>query len=365
MPFRATVEMIGVDVDWDPDSQTVLAQSSDVAVRLPVGSLTAFRNDNPVTLDVPAVIEGGRTLVPLRFFSEAFGAVVAWDEATRTVSLVSPPLSMRVVGFYALGDRSTSSWVNLFGLEYPETTAGNTDMVSDLALGWYTLDGDGNLHTQSSSGWQRPAGWERVVAESKTYGLRTQMTVHATDSDGRLTQLLGNGPSRQQAVAAIVEEARLYDGVNLDLEGLGLSQTGDDLQRVRDSFTTFARELSHRLKGSGKTLTLTLHAPNSSYRGYDYAELGTFADNIIIMAYDYGPRPEPTAAVIAAVEQALDLVPPERLMLGISLPSENAESFGTKVAIAKRYRLGGIALWRLGLVSDEAWAAMRTMIRVP
>ncbi len=41
----------------------------------------------PVTLDVPARIVGGRTMVPLRFISEALGADVGWDAGARLVSV--------------------------------------------------------------------------------------------------------------------------------------------------------------------------------------------------------------------------------------------------------------------------------------
>ncbi|MBE7046092.1 MAG: copper amine oxidase N-terminal domain-containing protein [Ruminococcaceae bacterium] len=36
-------------------------------------------------LDVPAQIIDGRTLVPVRAISEAFGADVKWEEETKTV----------------------------------------------------------------------------------------------------------------------------------------------------------------------------------------------------------------------------------------------------------------------------------------
>lgn len=81
------------------------------------------------------------------------------------------------------------------------------------------------------------------------------------------------------------------------------------------------------------------------------------------MAYDYGTKPEPAALVLQAVEQALQHVAPEKLVLGISLPSENPTSIVTKVGIAKRYKLQGIALWRLGLVQEEVWQVLRAAIR--
>ncbi|CEP68348.1 Glycoside hydrolase, superfamily [Moorella glycerini] len=80
------------------------------------------------------------------------------------------------------------------------------------------------------------------------------------------------------------------------------------------------------------------------------------------MAYDYGSTPEPVSLVEQAVETARASVPPEKLILGISAPTKMAESIITKVGIAKRYNLDGIAIWRLGLVTGEIWGALRVTV---
>jgi spore germination protein YaaH len=77
------------------------------------------------------------------------------------------------------------------------------------------------------------------------------------------------------------------------------------------------------------------------------------------MAYDYGTQPEPINKVLEAVDLASVLVPADKLMLGISLASEDSSSIVSKVAIAQRYNLKGIAIWRLGLVPDDAWTNLR------
>ncbi|MEW6771030.1 MAG: stalk domain-containing protein [Bacillota bacterium] len=362
-PLRAIGEALNVKVSWNGATRTVSAAGEGVSIRLQIGNVTAYRNNTPITLDVPPRIISGRTLVPLRFFSEAFGCTVLWDAGARTAKIASPPKKMTVIGFYALGDAQTSSWADLFGKAYPEMGKGNTDLVSDLALGWYSLDWQGNLLTESATGWRRPAGWEDVLDAAAAYGLRTEMVVHVTDWDGTLSALLADKAAVSRAVGAIAAEAGLYGGVNLDFEGLGLSESSESLTEVRQRFTNFVSLLAGQLKNKGKTLTLSLHAPNSAYRGYDYEALGAVADRIIIMAYDYGIRPEPVSLVIQALEMAA-VVPADKLVLGISVPSETPESILTKVGIAKRYSLNGIALWRLGLLSDEMWEALRTTVAV-
>lgn len=48
----------------------------------------------------------------------------------------------------------------------------------------------------------------------------------------------------------------------------------------------------------------------------DYQALGELAGRIIVMAYDYGPKPEPINLVLQAVEEATALVPANKVLLG-------------------------------------------------
>ena len=363
VPFRKLAELLNVPVTWDSGSRTVKAEKGGITLSMTIDGPTAYLNGRPVALDAPPVLLGGRTLIPARIFSEAFGCRVIWDDAGSTVKITSPPGQMKVTGFYALGDSGTSSWTDLFGQPYPGTGAGHTGAVSTLALGWYSLDRLGNLTTRSSTGWERPESWEDVLKAAAKHRLKTEMVIHLTDGDGSITSLLTNQQAMQRAVGGIVKEAGLYQGVNLDFEGLGWGEEGPRLTATRDSFTGFVRLLSKQLKAVGLGLSVTLHPPNSAYPGYDYQALGGLADRLIVMAYDYGPKPEPVELVIQALEAAKSSVPPEKLFLGISAPSETPESILAKVGLAKRYNLGGIGLWRLGLISDGMWNLLESSVQ--
>ena len=364
VPFRALAEALDIQVTWDGQTRTVSASKDGDTIRLQIDSTTAYHNSAAVELEAPPLLINGRTLIPLRFFSETLGCKVQWAEATRSVKIVSPPEAMTVLGFYALGDSATSSWKGLFKKQYPNTETGNTDIVSTVALGWYSLDKEGSLLTKSRTGWQRPEDWEKVLEAAKKYSLKTEMVVHLTDGDGTLTALLADKGAREKAAKEIAGEAKSYNGVNLDFEGLGLKEQGEELTAVRSSFSAFVSQLASQLKPMGKSLTLSLHPPNSAYRGYDYRSLGELADTIVIMAYDYGIKPEPVTQVLQAVEMARASVPANKLVLGISAPGETAESVIAEVGIAKRYGLSGVALWRLGLVPGDLWEALRTTILV-
>lgn len=93
VPFRAIFETFGAEVTWDAENNTAGGKLDETTVKLPIDSTTAYVNDKPVTLDVPATVVNDRTLVPLRFISENFGATVKWYDETRTAKIVSGPVN--------------------------------------------------------------------------------------------------------------------------------------------------------------------------------------------------------------------------------------------------------------------------------
>jgi hypothetical protein len=93
VPLRGVFEQIGANVTWFPQSQMVIAQNGQTEIRLPIGSSTAYLNGKPSPLDSPAILHNGRTLVPLRFTSEALNANVDWIAQSRTVAITTAGLT--------------------------------------------------------------------------------------------------------------------------------------------------------------------------------------------------------------------------------------------------------------------------------
>ncbi len=88
-PIRAILEALGMTVSWNGATQTATAVKADITISVTINSNIAIVNGEQKTLDVPAEITNGRTFVPVRFFGEALGMTVDWDGYTKTVIIES------------------------------------------------------------------------------------------------------------------------------------------------------------------------------------------------------------------------------------------------------------------------------------
>jgi hypothetical protein len=87
VPLRGVLEKLGAYVQYDAAARTVTALKGDLNIRLPIGGREATVNQRSVSLDVPAQVVNGSTLVPLRFVAESLGANVDYNAAANSVAI--------------------------------------------------------------------------------------------------------------------------------------------------------------------------------------------------------------------------------------------------------------------------------------
>lgn len=87
VPVRFIAEALGAEVDWNGETRTVLIDQDERHIELKIGAMEAIVNLETVKFDTKAEIYFDRTFVPLRFVSEALGAIVGWNGETRTVTI--------------------------------------------------------------------------------------------------------------------------------------------------------------------------------------------------------------------------------------------------------------------------------------
>ncbi len=80
VPVRFISESFGAKVGWNDTSQAVSVDLKDKHIELVIGSNEMKVNGETVMLDVPANTYNSRTLIPLRALVEALGKHVHWDD---------------------------------------------------------------------------------------------------------------------------------------------------------------------------------------------------------------------------------------------------------------------------------------------
>ena len=85
VPLRTIFEALGAEVSWEGETRTATAVKDWIHVIITIDSPTAYVNGEANELDVPAQIIEGRTMVPIRFVSEALNAKVTWVPEKQSV----------------------------------------------------------------------------------------------------------------------------------------------------------------------------------------------------------------------------------------------------------------------------------------
>ena len=85
VPLRVIFESMGAKVDWDGNTQTITAVKDSILIKMTIGQYDIQLNGNSKKMDVLPIIVDGRTLVPVRFVAQSFGASVDWDSVNRDV----------------------------------------------------------------------------------------------------------------------------------------------------------------------------------------------------------------------------------------------------------------------------------------
>jgi len=122
VPVRGVFEELGFEVDWEQDMETARLTRNGYEVALTIGSAIFITNGESHTLDVPAQVIGGRTMLPIRAVLESVGYSVDWSQSTNTVLISSSS------GKYTNENRFSSSdginengfWEGVTALNYVE-----------------------------------------------------------------------------------------------------------------------------------------------------------------------------------------------------------------------------------------------------
>lgn len=89
VPVRGVFEALGAEVNWIDEKKKVIILSKDVNISMELNSDRFYVNGDEKKLDVPASLIDDRTMVPVRAISESLGCQVEWDDANKTVVILT------------------------------------------------------------------------------------------------------------------------------------------------------------------------------------------------------------------------------------------------------------------------------------
>jgi spore germination protein YaaH len=316
----------------------------------------------------------------------------------------APKAKLQVLAFYEKG------W-NKLTYGYPSLKAHYKD-ITTLMPYWYTLNMDGSLKVSA-------VGLERNVVTFMRKHPNIKL-LPLINKDPNSQVVLTDPAMRKVSVDNIVKMVmdNKYDGVNIDFELLPAKN--------RDDLTVFIRDLADRLHKQNKMVSVSvmpkLDGLEEIGAAYDYGALGKLADFITIMTYDKhsaGSKPgsvSPYKWVEKNIKEALKSIPANKLVVCIGaygydwpVPKtsetkyigmreaqqranshkakvkwddesqsaffnywdggvkhevwfENGFSITRKVALAKRYGIRGVAIWRMGFEDETYWKKLRQAV---
>lgn len=317
---------------------------------------------------------------------------------TTLQALTSSKIVLGFATYYYSGDSSS----------YNSMTA-NTSLINEIATDTYTVDSASNISGLVPT---------NQLTYANSNGIKT-LAMLTNNFDGNIAKsVLESSTNRQTLINNVLSALKLnnYKGVNVDFEGIYYYD--------RSYYTTFINELYTALHSQGFTVTLSIPAktsdsPTDSWSGaYDYAQLGNYSDQIVLMAYDEhypGGTPGPIASISwveNVIKYAITVIPREKILLGTAAYGydwsslgtkaygisgiynlaasygstimwdsvsqspyftykdsssishtvwfENSTSVGYKLDLVNNYNLSGIGIWRLGLENSDYWTTIKT-----
>ena len=106
VPVKFISEALGAAVSWKDSTKTATITKGPTVITIAAGSNKIVTNGKVTTMDTTAIIKDSRTFVPVKYIAEALGLTVGWDGAAKTVILTSPGFnSSLLAGCWETSDR--------------------------------------------------------------------------------------------------------------------------------------------------------------------------------------------------------------------------------------------------------------------
>jgi spore germination protein len=194
----------------------------------------------------------------------------------------------------------------------------NGGAVSESNPVWYSWNADGTI----AKNWNAENNTWRAAMTGSALIPTIQNVVSKSFSASAVETMLATPASREAHAAAIFQlvSSNAFDGIDVDYERVPASS--------RANFTAFINTLGAKLHGSGKKLSVTVYAKTGdvTWNGAgaeDWAAIGSVADSVKLMAYDYHYASTPAGAITPldwldqVVTYAESVIPRAKIIVGL------------------------------------------------